>query len=170
MKLMKTLMAFGLAMTMTVSMSAVSYAQIPLSMMIASTAPITMQKNAYQLCLDQATVKHTAQTSQALSLPQQEAVTRDDLSFYPGDTLYIPILDVKTGELYSEKTVHPTGISGQKVLIHSLCPRYAGQMRMEHLVLPLILQDSCHIPVHFGLVALLHFTMNRPESNRAVCI
>lgn len=36
--------AFGLAMTMTVSMSAVSYAQIPLSMMIASTAPITMQK------------------------------------------------------------------------------------------------------------------------------
>lgn len=103
MKLMKTLMAFGLAVTMTVSMSAVSYAQIPLSMMIASTAPITMQKNAYQLCLDQATVKHTAQTSQALSLPQQEAVTRDDLSFYPGDTLYIPILDVKTGELYSEK-------------------------------------------------------------------
>ena len=103
MKLMKILMAFGLAMTMTVSMSAVSYAQIPLSMMIASTAPITMQKNAYQLCLDQATVKHTAQTSQALSLPQQEAVTRDDLSFYPGDTLYIPILDVKTGELYSEK-------------------------------------------------------------------
>ena len=58
MKLMKTLMAFGLAMTMTVSMSAVSYAQIPLSMMIASTAPITMQKNAYQLCLDQATVKN----------------------------------------------------------------------------------------------------------------
>lgn len=44
MKLMKTLMAFGLAMTMTVSMSAVSYAQITLSMMIASTAPITMQK------------------------------------------------------------------------------------------------------------------------------
>lgn len=95
MKLMKTLMAFGLAMTMTVSMSAVSYAQIPLSMMIASTAPITMQKNAYQLYLDQATVKHTAQTSQALSLPQQEAVTRDDLSFYPGDTLYIPIFGCK---------------------------------------------------------------------------
>ena len=129
MKLMKTLMAFGLAMTMTVSMSAVSYAQIPLSMMIASTAPITMQKNAYQLCLDQATVKHTAQTSQALSLPQQEAVTRDDLSFYPGDTLYIPILDVKTGELYSEKIVHPTGISGQKVLIHRQYPQYAGQMK-----------------------------------------
>lgn len=170
MKLMKTLMAFGLAMTMTVSMSAVSYAQIPLSMMIASTAPITMQKNAYQLCLDQATVKHTAQTSQALSLPQQEAVTRDDLSFYPGDTLYIPILDVKTGELYSEKIVHPTGTSGQKVLIHRQYPQYAGQMKMEHSVLPLILQDSCRIPVHFGLVALLHFTMNRPESNRAVCI
>ena len=158
MKLMKTLMAFGLAMTMTVSMSAVSYAQIPLSMMIASTAPITMQKNDYQLYLDQATVKHTAQTSQALSLPQQEAVTRDDLSFYPGDTLYIPILDVKTG------------ISGQKVLIHRQYPQYAGQMKMEHSVLPLILQDSCRIPVHFGLVALLHFTMNRLESNRAVCI
>ena len=152
MKLMKTLMAFGLAMTMTVSMSAVSYAQIPLSMMIASTAPITMQKNAYQLCLDQATVKHTAQTSQALSLPQQEAVTRDDLSF-----------TVK-------KIVHPTGISGQKVLIHRQYPQCAGQMRMEHSVLPLILQDSCRIPVHFGLVALLHFTMNRLESNRAVCI
>ena len=170
MKLMKTLMAFGLAMTMTVSMSAVSYAQIPLSMMIASTAPITMQKNAYQLCLDQATVKHTAQTSQALSLPQQEAVTRDDLSFYPGDTLYIPILDVKTGELYSEKNrpsnwnFRAEGFDSQSVSTL----RWA--MRMEHLVLPLILQDSCHIPVHFGLVALLHFTMNRPESNRAVCI
>lgn len=105
MKLMKKIMGFGMAMTMMVGMSAVSYAQFPFNMMIATTSPITMQENSYQLSLDDAIIKHTVQTARALSLPEQEKIGQNpQFSFYPGDTLYIPIMNTQTAELYSEKT------------------------------------------------------------------
>lgn len=105
MKWMKTMIAMGMAMSMTFGMSAVSYAQFPLNMMIGSTAPISMQECAYEPSLENATVKHSEQTVKILSLPQQEMVGQmEEKFFYPGDTLYIPLVDSLTNKVYAEKT------------------------------------------------------------------
>lgn len=85
--------------------------------------------------------------------------------------MYIPILDVKTGELYSEKNrpsnwnFRAEGFDSQVVST----VRWANENGTLSIAIDFAGQLP-GIPVHFGLVALLHFTMNRLESNRAVCI
>lgn len=105
MKLKKTVIAFGMAMVMTVGFSAVSYASFPMGMMIGTSAPISMQDDSYSLDLSRAQVKHSQQTAKTLSLPiQQQPDLQQELLFYPGDVLYFPLLNVENGLLYSEKS------------------------------------------------------------------
>ena len=106
MKCTKKIAALLLALTMIVGMSAVSYAQFPFQLVIGSANPITLaSQKGYRLDLDQATVKHSARTSSFLGLPYTEALEREgEVRFYPGDTLYIPLNDVASGALYSQKS------------------------------------------------------------------
>ena len=107
-KVKRMLVSFGMAMTMMLNLSAVSYAvqlpQLPLSLMIGQTAPVSMEQSQYSLQLSQAQVKHTEAIAQLLSLPQQteKLEDMDKLRFFPGDILYIPIVNRLTGELYTQ--------------------------------------------------------------------
>ena len=115
-KVKRMLVSFGMAMTMMLNLSAVSYAvqlpqpQLPLSLMIGQTAPVSMEQSQYSLQLSQAQVKHTEAIAQLLSLPQQteKLEDMDELRFFPGDILYIPIINRLTGELYTQRH-RPTG-------------------------------------------------------------
>lgn len=90
-KVKRMLVSFGMAMTMMLNLSAVSYAvqlpQLPLSLMIGQTAPVSMEQSQYSLQLSQAQVKHTEAIAQLLSLPQQteKLEDMDELRFFPGD-------------------------------------------------------------------------------------
>lgn len=59
-KVKRMLVSFGMAMTMMLNLSAVSYAvqlpqpQLPLSLMIGQTAPVSMEQSQYSLQLSQA--------------------------------------------------------------------------------------------------------------------
>ena len=89
-KVKRMLVSFGMAMTMMLNLSAVSYAvqlpQLPLSLMIGQTAPVSMEQSQYSLQLSQAQVKHTEAIAQLLSLPQQteKLEDMDKLRFFPG--------------------------------------------------------------------------------------
>ena len=80
-KIKQMLVSFGMAMTMMLNLSAVSYAvqlsQLPLSLMIGQTAPVSMEQSQYSLHLSQAQVKHTEAIAQLLSLPQQTEKLED---------------------------------------------------------------------------------------------
>lgn len=105
MKLKKTVIAFGMVMVMTAGFSAVSYASFPMGMMIGTSAPISMQDDSYTLDLSRAQIKHSQQTAKTLSLPiQQQLDLQKELLFYPGDVLYLPLVNVENGLVYSEKT------------------------------------------------------------------
>lgn len=105
MKLKKTVIAFGMVMVMTAGFSAVSYASFPMGMMIGTSAPISMQDDSYTLDLSRAQIKHSQQTAKTLSLPiQQQPDLQKELLFYPGDVLYLPLVNVENGLVYSEKT------------------------------------------------------------------
>ena len=69
-KAKQILVSFGMAMVMMVNLSAVSYAaqlpQLPLSLMIGQTAPVSMEQSQYSLQLSQAQVKHTEAIAQLL--------------------------------------------------------------------------------------------------------
>lgn len=105
MKLLKKMMVLAAAVMMTVGMSAVSYAQLPLNLMITTAAPISMVENAYELTLAGAQVKHTEQTARALSIPQQQILDGEGNElFYAGDTLYLPLVNTETGETYLQKS------------------------------------------------------------------
>lgn len=128
-KVKRMLVSFGMAMTMMLNLSAVSYAvqlpqpQLPLSLMIGQTAPVSMEQSQYSLQLSQAQVKHTEAIAQLLSLPQQteKLEDMDELRFFPGDILYIPIVNRLTGELYTQKSrpsnwaIETTGIDPQVI-------------------------------------------------------
>ena len=126
-KIKQMLVSFGMAMTMMLNLSAVSYAvqlsQLPLSLMIGQTAPVSMEQSQYSLHLSQAQVKHTEAIAQLLSLPQQteKLEDMDELRFFPGDILYIPIVNRLTGELYTQKSrpsnwaIETTGIDPQVI-------------------------------------------------------
>ena len=91
-KVKQMLVSFGMAMTMMLNLSAVSYAvqlpqpQLPLSLMIGQTAPVSMEQSQYSLQLSQAQVKHTEAIAQLLSLPQQteKLEDMDELRFFAG--------------------------------------------------------------------------------------
>lgn len=105
MKLRKTMIALTTALTMAVSMSAVSYAQmLPMEMMISPAAPVSMIEHAYKLDLENAVVKHREQTAAFLAAEQIQKLDVNEMLFYPGDTLYIPIKEPATGVAYSAKT------------------------------------------------------------------
>ena len=80
-KVKRMLVSFGMAMTMMLNLSAVSYAvqlpQLPLSLMIGQTAPVSMEQSQYSLQLSQAQVKHTEAIAQLLSLQQQTEKLED---------------------------------------------------------------------------------------------
>lgn len=105
MKLVKKMMMLGVAAMLVVGMSAVSYAQIPLNIMITTAAPISMLENTYELRLQGAVLKHTAQTARALSIPQQQTIeAQEEYFFYPDDTLYLPLINTQTGKAYAQKS------------------------------------------------------------------
>lgn len=130
-KAKQILISFGIAMMMMVNLSAVSYAaqlpqsqlQLPLSLMIGQSAPVSMEQSQFALQLSQAQVKHTESIAQLLSLPQQTEKLEDleEMRFFPGDILYIPIVNRLTGELYTQKcrpsnwAIETTGMDSQVI-------------------------------------------------------
>lgn len=106
MKWIKRTLAWGAALMMTVSMSVASYAQqLPMGLFIAPAMPISLTQQQYQMDLNTAVVRHTPQTASFLSLPASQPLNQEQMVFYPGDTLYIPLLDGASGQAYQEKTL-----------------------------------------------------------------
>lgn len=104
MKLTKRMIAFTMAMMMVVGMSAVSYAKMPAGMMIGVSAPVSMKEYSYRLDLSHALVKHTPQVAKMLSLPIQHQLNPEEsLTFYPGDTLYLSLVDTAKDSTYTQK-------------------------------------------------------------------
>ena len=100
MKWIKKTLAWGAALMMSVSMSVASSAaqQLPVGLFLAPTMPISLSQQQYQMDLKTAVVRHTKQTASFLSVSALQTLDPEQMVFYPGDTLYIPLLDGVSGK------------------------------------------------------------------------
>lgn len=107
MKWIKKTLAWGAALMMSVSMSVASSAaqQLPVGLFLAPTMPISLSQQQYQMDLKTAIVRHTKQTASFLSVSALQTLDPEQMVFYPGDTLYIPLLDGASGKAYAEKNL-----------------------------------------------------------------
>lgn len=111
-KTRKVMLAWLMAAVMSLSVNVVSEAAgFSMGLMVSRTTPISMQENLYLPDFSQAEVKHTAQTSRMLSisetLKQPERLNfsseEEKKIFYPGDTLYLPLIHNVSGNQYEAK-------------------------------------------------------------------